>query len=186
VTAPAHAGGGTGSGRSLAGVVCASLRAGVDRRGRRDQRLARSELRFPIGASDDTAAYVERLRFTYGEGPCLLSSSTGAPLPAAADDIEQPWPDCTATAVTGSGPSSACRLWDGSTRISALDRYLASPLGMNPDGVIDALAVAERISALVVSRLYTAAAQHADPFSPVGGPLDPLTGRISRGGRPSA
>ena len=143
--------------------------------------LADPELRLPIGASDDTAAYVERLQFTYGEGPCLLSYSTGQPLLATETDLEQAWPELhrDLTAVTGFRAIACLPLWDGSTRIGALDLYLAAPAGLNPDGVIDALAVAQRIStALVSSHLYTAAAQHADPSSPVGGHTDPLAGRI--------
>jgi len=132
----------------------------------------------PIGARDDTAAYVERLRFTFGEGPCLLSSSTGAPVLAAADDIAQRWPELHRDRGDRFRAVACLPSWDGSTRIGALDRYLASPLGMNPDGVIDALAVAERRQPPVHRRR---AARR--PFSPVGEPLDPLTGRISRGGR---
>src|ERR1700712_4797969 len=41
--------------------------------------LAHPDLRLPIGASDDVAGYVERLQFTYGEGPCLHAYTTGRP-----------------------------------------------------------------------------------------------------------
>src|ERR1700709_817985 len=87
--------------------------------------LAHPDLRLPIGASDDVAGYVERLQFTYGEGPCLHAYATGRPQLVTARELQQRWPELhrELTAVTPFHAVASLPLWEDSIRIGALDLY---------------------------------------------------------------
>jgi hypothetical protein len=131
--------------------------------------LAHPDLRLPIGASDDVAGYVERLQFTYGEGPCLHAYATGRPQLISATELQEHWPELHRdfTAITPFRAAASLPLFDGSARIGALDLYLTAPAGLDPAGLDDALVIARCVStALIAARVYTAAAQHADPLVP--------------------
>ena len=52
-----------------------------------------SDLRIPIGASDEDAAVAERLQFTTGEGPCLDAHELSLSVLATESLIEQRWPE---------------------------------------------------------------------------------------------
>lgn len=52
-----------------------------------------SDIRVPVGASDDDAARAERLQFTADEGPCLDAHRTSAPVLATAPVLAERWPD---------------------------------------------------------------------------------------------
>lgn len=144
--------------------------------------LVHPELRLPIGASDEIAAYVERLQFTYAEGPCLRAYATGRPLVFSAAVIERLWPELhrDLTAVTPFRAVVSLPLRDGTTRIGALDLYLTKSTVLPPADLADALTIADLVAeALVAARIYTAAAQRADPFGSVSSiHLDPLVPRI--------
>jgi GAF domain-containing protein len=131
--------------------------------------LAHPDLRLPIGASDDVAGYVERLQFTYGEGPCLHAYATGRPQLISAIELQEHWPELHRefTTITPFRAVASLPLFDQATRIGALDLYLTAPAGLDPAGLEDALVIAQCVSrALSAARAYTAAAQHADPFGP--------------------
>jgi hypothetical protein len=49
-------------------------------------------VRFPIGASSDTAADAERLQFTTGEGPCLQAHHDRRPVIATEAELARRWP----------------------------------------------------------------------------------------------
>src|SRR3954452_17137289 len=51
--------------------------------------LHQTEFRVPIGASDDTATLAERLQFTQGEGPCMVSAHPRRAVTVDAAEIEQ-------------------------------------------------------------------------------------------------
>ena len=51
-----------------------------------------SELRIPVGASDNTAAIAERLQFTAGEGPCLDAHALSRSVQATESLMAQRWP----------------------------------------------------------------------------------------------
>lgn len=46
----------------------------------------------PLAASNETAALVEHLQFTIGEGPCQRAAERGSPVIATADLLAQQWP----------------------------------------------------------------------------------------------
>ena len=54
--------------------------------------FSRGDHRVPLGASDDTAAFAERLQFTVGEGPCLNAHNQGRPILATEAVIAERWP----------------------------------------------------------------------------------------------
>lgn len=54
--------------------------------------FSRGDHRVPLGASDDTAAFAERLQFTVGEGPCLNAHNRGRPILATEAVISERWP----------------------------------------------------------------------------------------------
>lgn len=143
--------------------------------------LAHPELRLPIGSSDETAAYVERLQFTYAEGPCLAAYASGRPQLASAGVIARFWPELhrDLTAVTPFRAVASLPLHDDAERIGALDLYLEQPGGLEFSDLTDAFAVADLVSdALVAARLYTAVAQRTDFDALPVAHRDPLAGRI--------
>ena len=144
--------------------------------------LAHPDLRLPIGASDDVAGYVERLQFTYGEGPCLHAYVTGRPQLINAAELKEHWPELHRdfTAITPFRAVASLPLFDGTTRMGALDLYLTAPTGLDSADLEDALVIARCVStALIAARVYTAAAQHADPFVPPrGGFTAPMAKRV--------
>ena len=144
--------------------------------------LAHPDLRLPIGASDDVAGYVERLQFTYGEGPCLHAYATGRPQLVPAGELRQRWPELhrELTAITPFRAVASLPLLEDSTRIGALDLYSPDPAGLQPAQLGDAITIAHRVSAaLVAARLFTVTAQLADPFQPPHGThTAPMAGRV--------
>ena len=52
-----------------------------------------TNIRLPVGASDDDAAQAERLQFTAGEGPCLDAHRTARSVVATAPVMARRWPD---------------------------------------------------------------------------------------------
>lgn len=52
-------------------------------------------LRLPLGSSDDTAAWVERLQATLGDGPCVDAMADNQPLVAGPASMMRCWPTYT-------------------------------------------------------------------------------------------
>jgi len=143
--------------------------------------LANPDLRLPIGASDDVAGFVERLQFTYGEGPCLQAYRTGRPQMMAASEVAERWPEMhrDLVAVTPYRAVASLPLFDGATRLGALDLYLEQPDALEPAELADAFTVATCVSeALVSARVYSIDAQRADPASRAFAHTDPMASRI--------
>lgn len=144
--------------------------------------LAHPDLRLPIGSSDEVASYVERLQFTHGEGPCLHAYATGQPQLITAGELRRRWPELhrDLTSVTPFRAVASLPLREGFTRIGALDLYLPEPDGLPLAELGDAITVAQCVStALVAARLFTVAAQQADPFHPPHGTHSaPMAGRV--------
>jgi GAF domain-containing protein len=143
--------------------------------------LANPDLRLPIGASDDVAGFVERLQFTYGEGPCLQAYRTGRPQMMTAPAVAERWPEMhrDLVAVTPYRAVASLPLFDGATRLGALDLYLEQPAGFDPADLADAFTVATCVSeALVSARVYSIDAQRTDPATRAFAHTDPMAGRI--------
>ena len=143
--------------------------------------LANRDLRVPIGASDAVAGFVERLQFTYGEGPCLQAYGTGRLQMKTATEIAERWPEMhrDLIAVTPYRSVASLPLRDGATRLGALDLYLEQPAGLDAGELADACIVAGCVSdALVSARVYSVAAQRANPASLPLAHTDPMASRI--------
>jgi hypothetical protein len=110
--------------------------------------------RVPLGASDDTASYAERLQFTQGQGPCLEAALGGRPVVAGAADLRQRWPQF-ADVLFASTPYRAVLtvpLSIMSATRGALDLFLTDEADLT--SVL--LADAAEVSAAVVQALRTA------------------------------
>ena len=107
-----------------------------------------------LWASDDTAATVEDLQYTLGEGPSVDAHDSGAMILEA--DLTaaraRRWPAFSPAAVeAGVAAVFAFPLRVGSARFGVLSLYRAAPGPLTADGVPDALVMAELVMAAVVS-----------------------------------
>jgi GAF domain-containing protein len=133
-------------------IVCADATsadgAGVSRiaNGRHD----------PLAASNPIASAIETLQVSLAEGPCLDVVSTFRP--ALEPDLTsgraaQRWPRFARAAVDqGVGAAFAFPLLTGGVAIGALDVYSTRPGDLDPDGVEDALLLAD-LAAIAVDRM---------------------------------
>lgn len=145
--------------------------------------LAHPELRLPIGASDDVAAYAERLQFTYGEGPCLAAYTSGRPQIVTESRFQQEWRELhhEFRLVTPFRSVVALPLQEPGTtiRIGAVDLYLSTPTTLGPDELADAILVAGRIGAILTrTGLYSAVTQQAIAGRAHESQTDPLARRV--------
>ena len=83
-----------------------------------------------VAATDGTAAAIEELQFTTGEGPCVDASRTGRPVlvPDLARTGHARWPGFTAGAAgTGAAAVFALPLRVGVIRVAVLELYRDPP-----------------------------------------------------------
>jgi hypothetical protein len=88
-----------------------------------------SEIRVPLGASDDDACTAERLQFTLGEGPCLSAVESLRPQIATEAKIAQLWPsfyEGFASKTPYRSVASVPLAWSGQ-RLGAVDVYWTDP-----------------------------------------------------------
>lgn len=110
--------------------------------------------RIPLGASDDTASYAERLQFTQGQGPCLDAAVGGQVVVAGSADLRHRWPQF-ADVLFASTPYRAVAtvpLSIMSATRGALDLFLVDEAALT-SGLV---AEAADVSAAVVQALRTA------------------------------
>jgi hypothetical protein len=122
------------------------------------------DFRVPLGASDDTASYAERLQFTQGHGPCLEAALGGQIVIAGADGIRQRWPQF-GEALYAATPYRAVisvPLSIMSTTRGAMDLFLVDEAKLSTVLLAD---VAE-VSAVVVQALRTADDRDQQPPAP--------------------
>jgi GAF domain len=101
--------------------------------------------REPLYATDDIATVIERLQLTLGEGPCVDSSSTGAPVLMA--DLTDPrggvasrWPVFRNEATrVGARAIFAFPIRIGATWLGAVDFYRRSPGPLSQSELSNAL-----------------------------------------------
>lgn len=121
-----------GDSRDLARLLCAACVAGVGVQGAAVSLLTGSTYRETLSASDATAATLEDLQFSLGEGACLEAAGTGAPV--LVPDIHDRaattrWP-VFATAVieqTAVRGLFALPLQFGTINVGVLDLYRDAP-----------------------------------------------------------
>jgi hypothetical protein len=127
--------------------------------------------RVPLGASDDTASYAERLQFTQGQGPCLQAAREGQLVAAGSHELVHRWPQF-ADSLFAETPYRAVLtvpLSIMSATRGAMDLFLVDDADLT--GVL--LADAADVSAAVVHALRNADGRERHLASPddEGGPL---------------
>lgn len=113
-----------------------------------------SELRVPLGASDEHAATVERLQTTMGEGPCLSAYEVAAPVIAHQTDVAARWPAFHDVLVSETAFRSIASvpLYTATARLGAVDLYwTAAEVPMHAKTIDDAAKVAEFIAVVLTS-----------------------------------
>ena len=144
--------------------------------------LANPDLRLPIGASDDTSCYVERLQFTYGDGPCLRAYRTGAPASYRASEIERIWPEFhrDLVSLTSFRSIASFPLVGEDGRLGAMDVYLQRSDGLANSDVETGKTLAHCASrALLGTGIFSVLAQRTDASGvDLASPADALVGRI--------
>jgi hypothetical protein len=103
----------------------------------------------PLAASDEAATTAERLQFTAGAGPCMFAARSGWPVFASEDQLRKRWPAFHDLLVTHTPFRSvvALSLPEDLRGYGALDLYLTHPVGVVSFDAMEALCVAELISA---------------------------------------
>jgi hypothetical protein len=115
------------------------------------------------GASDPTAAHLDDLQFTLGEGPCWDATRYGHPV--LVGDLTGPagrrWPMFTpAVLAAGFRAIFAFPLQIGAIRLGTLDLVCAQPGTLDSDALADALIVTDVVALTLVD---TAAGDSHDP-----------------------
>jgi ANTAR domain-containing protein/GAF domain-containing protein len=119
-------------GRELAGHICTACVAGIDVDGAAMSLLTASVHRETLSATDATAATLEDLQFTLGEGACLEAASTGSPVlvPDIHDLVRSArWPVFAAAVAEQTDVRAlfALPLQLGAINIGVLDLYRDTP-----------------------------------------------------------
>jgi hypothetical protein len=104
-------------------------------------------------ASDPVAEQVEWAQITLGEGPGVDAVAAGGPMVVAdLANPEGPWPTFAAEAVkSGVHALYALPLEVGAIRVGVLDLYRDSPGALEPTDFADALAVADLVTAILLT-----------------------------------
>ena len=103
----------------------------------------------PLGASDPTSSEIERQQFTTGEGPCVASHDSGAPVLATTSTLSSQWPGFYDALATRTPVRSIITLPlpDPLTGIGALDLYISPPQGVEVLDPMDALTAGAYVTA---------------------------------------
>lgn len=123
---------GDADGRELARHICTAYVAGIDVDGAAMSLLTGSVHRETLSATDATAATLEDLQFTLGEGACLEAASSGMPVlvPDIHDDVHTArWPVFAAAVAEQTGVRAlfAVPLQLGTINVGVLDLYRTTP-----------------------------------------------------------
>jgi len=126
----------------------------------------------PLCASDSTAARIEELQYTLGEGPCVEAHARRGPVaePDLGGDARARWPGFRAGALAaGAAAVFAFPLRVGAVRIGSLTVYQDAPGPLTDDQHRDALAMAEvAVHELLVAQAGDATGGTADRLAALG------------------
>ena len=103
----------------------------------------------PLGASGPASTEIERQQFTTGEGPCIASHDSGAPVLAGDATLSSRWPGFYDALATRTPVRSIITLPlpDPLLGIGALDLYISPPQGVEALAPIDALTAGACVTA---------------------------------------
>lgn len=150
-------GAGAGSGARLV----QACRDATDVTGAGIMLMADGQHRGTVGASDAAIAVVEELQFTLGEGPCIDTFTSGAPVlePHLRDPDEVRWHQFSGPALAaGVEAIFGFPLVVGGVRLGALDLYVDHPWVLTDEQYADAVAMAD-----VAANAILALQSRADP-----------------------
>jgi hypothetical protein len=155
-------------GRELARHICAACVAGAGVDGAAMSLLTGSVHRETLSATDATAATLEDLQFTLGEGACLEAASTGSPVlvPDIHDLVRSArWPVFAAAVAEQTGVRAlfALPLQLGTINIGVLDLYRDTPGPLLKHELRDMVAASDTAMLLLLG-----SHPHADPDDPDG------------------
>jgi hypothetical protein len=122
-------------------------------------------VRETVYASDQTAAVLEELALTLGEGPGLEASTSGGPVLTAdvtTPDVLARWPVfAPAAADAGARAVFALPLQIGAIRLGVLCSYRGVPGGLGSEHLADMLALADTVCVLLLDGAPRAASHPA-------------------------
>jgi hypothetical protein len=128
-----------------------------------------TDLRVPLGASDEMVDQAEALQTTLGEGPCLSAAATGRPLVADLAAMAAKWPVFSQEFLTQTPYRSVASVplrVDDSRMVGALDLYSTRSEQLDLDFVGEIGAeVADPVAAMLFGGLALPA--DADPLTEV-------------------
>lgn len=128
--------------------------------------LHETDLRVPIGASDEVATLAERLQFTQGEGPCIDSAAHRRLMVADTDELERRWPWFTAELFRHTPYRAVVSIPLAITRRSfaALDLFLVSSAAVETLSLTDLSAVSGELADALSSAVSAmSTGEPADP-----------------------
>lgn len=147
---------GTGDAR-LAEQFCRACVDGLDIDGAAISLLTESPSRETLCATDATAARVEELQYTLGEGPCIEAAASGRPV--LVPDVEEAggqtrWPVFAAAVAeqAGIGALFALPLQLGTINLGALDLYRSTPGNMSDAELRDAMRAADTVALMLLGQ----------------------------------
>lgn len=148
--------------RELARSICQACVAGVNVDGAAMSLLTTSVFRETLSATDTTAAVLEDLQYTLGEGACIDAASSGRPvLVSDVHDLvlTSRWPVFAAAVAeqTDARALFALPLQLGTINLGVLDLYRASPGPLRGPELRDIVAATDSATMLIL-----AAQMHAD------------------------
>lgn len=166
--------------RVLAERICRACVDGLDIDGASMSLLTASVARETLFASDATAALLEELQFSLGEGPCMQAATTGRAVMVSdlSDSVATAsWPAFAAAVVerTLVGALFVIPLQWGVTNLGVLDLYRAGPGELSQAQCRDVFAAAN-LAALMMLDLRTDPDDHAGLHDGETPWLDPTLG----------
>jgi hypothetical protein len=128
-----------------------------------------TDLRVPLGASDEAVVHAEALQTTLGEGPCLSAAATGKALAADLETMAAKWPIFSQEFLTQTPYRSVASLplrLDDSRTVGALDLYSTRAQQLELDFLAEiGTEVADPIAAILFGGLPLPA--ESDPLTEV-------------------
>ena len=161
--------------REVARSICQACVADVDVDGAALSLLTASASRELLSATDPTAAVLEDLQYTLGEGACIDAASSGRPVlvPDVHDHgLTSRWPVFAAAVAeqTDAQALFALPLQLGTINLGVLDLYRARPGPLRGSELRDVIAATGSATLLMLATQMHATRMHAERDTHDGGP----------------
>jgi hypothetical protein len=158
--------------RPLAARICQAFVQFLDVHGAAISLLTATDARKTVWATDPTAAVLEDLQFTLGEGACVEAAVTGRPVlvPDLHDSaLTARWPVFAGAVAeqTGARALFALPLQQGAINLGVLDLYRGTPGPLRGHDLRDALAAADTATLMLLGTPDLTGAPDTDSCSAV-------------------